>query len=56
MQTYRLRLLHGDEIVSEEFFPASDLNNARLTTRTRVLTFRAAVNYEFTHELVAVET
>jgi hypothetical protein len=54
-QTYRLRLLKGDEIVSEEFFSATSFEMARLIMRTRVLSLRAVVKYEVTHELVPAE-
>ncbi len=49
-----MRLLKGDEMVSEEFFAAPNFNNARLTAKTRILTLRAAFKYEITYELAFV--
>jgi hypothetical protein len=54
VEQYRLRLLKGDEIVAEEFLSAPNFNAARLAARDRLRTFRAAVRYEFTHELAFV--
>lgn len=55
MQTYRLRLLRGEEVLAEELFPASDLLHARLVAKTRILALRHVVSFPFTKELEALE-
>jgi hypothetical protein len=55
MQTYRLTLLRGEEILAEELFAACDMLHARLIAKTRISALRQVVSFPFTKELEAVE-